>query len=85
MARGGMDDRRFHVCARHVPRHHARVVVAASFEAAAVGYLEDVSSVIVAEDETAAEEIQVIVRDLDGGHEHCFRIDLESGAASPCR
>jgi hypothetical protein len=29
-------------------------------------------------------EISVIVRDLDSGHEHCFRIDLDSGETQPC-
>ena len=79
-----MDHRHFHVFARHVPRHHARVILAASFEAAAVGYLEDVSSVIVDDEDGRGDEIQVIVRDVDAGHEHCFRIDLESGVARPC-
>ncbi|MEO7027106.1 MAG: DUF5961 family protein [Caulobacteraceae bacterium] len=79
-----MGDRTFHVHARHVPRHHARLIVAASFEAAAVSYLEDVSSVIAAEDDSGGEEIQVIVRCGDSGHEHCFRIDLDTGAARPC-
>lgn len=72
--------RRFSVRARHVDSHHARVVEEASFEAAAVAYVEDFS--LVAEDE--GPEISVIVRDLASGHEHCFRIDLETGEAAPC-
>ncbi len=60
--------------------------MAASYEAAAVGYLEDVSSVIGAEDDEteAGATVQVIVRDLEHGGEHCFRIDLDTGAAWPC-
>jgi hypothetical protein len=72
--------RRFSVHARHVDSHHARVVEEASFEAAAVAYVEDFS--LVTEDE--GPEIRVIVRDLANGHEHCFRIDLETGEAAPC-
>ena len=30
------------------------------------------------------EEISVIVREVETGHEHCFRIDLESGETAPC-
>jgi hypothetical protein len=29
-------------------------------------------------------EISVIVREIDTGREHCFRIDLDSGEASAC-
>ena len=29
-------------------------------------------------------EISVIVREVVTGHEHCFRIDLESGETVPC-
>lgn len=72
------DDRRFSVHARHEDRHRARVVVEPSFEAAAVAYAEDLPHV------GAAPEISLIVRDLDSGHEHCFRIDLETGETASC-
>ena len=72
-------DRRFSVHARHVDRHHARVVEERSFEAAAVAYLEDFPAA-----SADAHAISVIVRDLDSGHEHCFRIDLETGDTAPC-
>jgi hypothetical protein len=71
--------RRFSVYARHVDNHHARVVEEASFEAAAVAYLEDFSPPT-----DDGHEISVIVRDLGDGHEHCFRIDLETGETEPC-
>jgi hypothetical protein len=29
-------------------------------------------------------EISVIVREVQTGHEHCFRIDLDSGETAPC-
>lgn len=70
-------DRRFSVHARHEDRHRARVVVEPSFEAAAVAYAEDLLH-------PAEPEISLIVRDLDSGHERCFRIDLETGEAAAC-
>jgi hypothetical protein len=69
---------RFSVRARHVHPHHARTLAERSFEAAAVAYVEDLHDV---GDE---DEVSVVVRDLDSGHEHCFRIDLGSGEASTC-
>ncbi len=70
--------RRFSVHARHVDAHHARTLVERSFESAAVAYVEDLH------DLGAEQEISVIVREIDSGHEHCFRIDLESGETSSC-
>jgi hypothetical protein len=70
--------RRFHVQARHVEVHHARILMERSFEAAAVAYVEDLHAV------SGEPELRVVVRELDSGHEHCFRIDLESGEAAPC-
>ena len=72
------ESRRFSVHARHVEAHHARVLEERSFEAAAVAYAEDLHAI---GDEY---EISVIVRELDSGHEHCFRIDLESGDTAAC-
>lgn len=71
-------DRPFRVHARHVDAHHARTLTERSFEAAALAYAEDLH---VVGDEP---EIQVIVRDLEDGREHCFRIDLDSGETSSC-
>ena len=70
--------RQFRVHARHIDIHHARTLSEPSFEAAAVAYVEDFHPV---GDEA---EISVIVRDIASGHEHCFRIDLETGEAAPC-
>jgi len=78
MAQPAQDLHRYRVHARHVDQHHARVLEEASFEAAAVAYVEDLHDV------PADDAISVIVRDLDGGHEHCFTIDLETGDAEPC-
>jgi hypothetical protein len=71
--------RRFSVHARHVDPHHARVLEENSFEAAAVAYIEHFSSPV-----SDDHEISVIVRDLDSGHQHCFRIDLDTGDTAPC-
>ncbi len=70
--------RRFSVHARHVDAHHVRTLAERSFEAAAVAYVEDLH------DLGAEHEISVIVREIDSGHEHCFRIDLSSGETQPC-
>ena len=75
---GSVDrDRSFSVRARD--SHHARVVKEASFEAAAVAYVEDFAP---APDHDHG--VNVIVRDIDSGHERCFQIDLESGQTAPC-
>lgn len=79
MTQAANDDRRFSVHARHAGPHHARVVHESSFEAAAVAYVEDLA---IAPD--TDEAISVVVRDLEHGGEHCFRIDLETGETAPC-
>jgi hypothetical protein len=71
--------RRFSVHARHAASDHARVLDEASFEAAAVAFVEDFHPPL-----TDAPQISVIVRDVGSGDEHCFRIDLETGEAAPC-
>ncbi len=71
--------RQFSVHASHVDAHHARTLREASFEAAAVAYVEDFHPPMI-----DSHEISVIVRDIATGHQHCFQIDLESGAAAPC-
>lgn len=71
--------RRFRVHAGHIDRHQAVFVEEGSFEAAAVAYLE--SHPVEAE---ADDQVRVIVHDVASGHEHCFRIDLETGETSSC-
>jgi len=71
--------REFRVHARHLDRHHARLVKEASFEAAAIAYAEHYPS--VADDN---DEISIIVQELESGHEHCFKIDLSTGETAPC-
>ena len=72
------NERHFRVHARHMDLHQARTVSEPSFEAAAVAYVEEMHPF---GDEA---EISVIVRDIATGHEHCFRVDLETGEAAPC-
>lgn len=79
MTQAANDDRRFCVYADHAGRHHARVLHEPSFEAAAVAYLEDLT--VASDDEEA---IRIIVRDLDGGDEHCFCVDKETGETASC-
>ena len=69
--------RRFSVHARHVDAHHARVLEETSFEAAAVAYAEDFGLPLGDE-----REMSVIVRDLDDGRQHAFRIALDTGEAT---
>jgi Family of unknown function (DUF5961) len=71
-------DRQFRVHARHLDSHHARTLSEASFEAAAVAYVEDLHP--PGDDP----EVSVIVVELASGHEQCFIIDLETGEAAPC-
>jgi hypothetical protein len=71
--------RRFSVHARHVDRHGARIVLEPTFEAAAIAYVEDLAPFPAGEP-----ELSIIVRDLDSGHQHCFRVNLETGEAGPC-
>jgi len=73
------ETRSFSVHARHVDAHHARVVQEASFEAAAVAYAEDLHVPV-----TDGDEVSLIVRDLETGHEHCFTVDLTSGETAAC-
>jgi hypothetical protein len=73
------ENRTFRVHARHVGGHNARTLKEPSFEAAAVTYVEDLHEL-----PGDVDEISVIVREVETGHEHCFRIDLDSGETSPC-
>ena len=73
------ETRSFSVHARHDDSHHASVVREASFEAAAVAYAEDLPV-----PDTERDEVSLIVRDVETGHEHCFTVDLAGGEAVAC-
>jgi hypothetical protein len=72
--------RRFSVHARHVDSHHARIIQETTFEAAAIAYVENYNLPMG----TGLHELSVVVRELVTGHEHCFKIDLDSGETAPC-
>ena len=71
--------RPFRVHARHIDRHHARVLHEPSFEAAAIAYVEDFSG-----GPAEGAEVSIIVHDIESGHEHCFMVDLETGETTAC-
>jgi len=81
MTHAAQSTRRFKVHARHLDRHHARLVEETSFEAASIAYLEGFE---LAAPDAREGELHVIVHDLATGHEHCFRLDLQTGATTPC-
>ena len=69
------EPREFHVRLRD--REGAgRVVVGASFEAAAVAFAEDHAADDVA--------LVVLVREAASGREHCLRIDIAGGEVAAC-
>jgi hypothetical protein len=71
--------RSFHVHARHLDRHKARVINEPTFEAAAISYVEDLPAML-----TEELEISVVVHDIESGREHCFRVDLNTGDTMLC-
>jgi len=71
--------REFRVRACHIDTHHARLVKETSFEAAAVAYVENHP---YAPDED--HEIRVVVQEVSSGHEHCFKVDLETSETAFC-
>lgn len=68
------ETRAFRVHARHVDAHHARTLIEASFEAAAVAYMEHLHDL-----PDDGGEISVVVREVESGHEHSFRVHLGDG------
>jgi len=66
----------------HAPHHdgsRVHLVTEVSFEAAAVAWLEGWPGEIGGD-----ARISIVVHDLDTGREHCFGIDLDTGAVAPC-
>ena len=79
MTQAPSKSREFRVHARHVDAHNARTLTEFSFEAAAIEYVEGMHDL-----PGDGGEISVIVRDVESGHEHCFRVDLDSGETASC-
>ena len=71
--------RRFSVHAARGEAPSARIVEEASFEAAALAYLEEFHPPLDPDG-----EVSVIVRDLADGRQCCLCVDLHSGEAAPC-
>ena len=67
----------FHVRFSEDGERRGLVVEAASFEAAAVAFLER-------EAPADGGDAVLIVCEAETGHEHCFRIDLAMGVTTPC-
>jgi hypothetical protein len=70
----------YRVHARDDDRSHGHAVEAASFEEAAIAFVEMWRPAV-----DAHNEVSVIVRETESGVELCYRIDLDDGGAAPCR
>jgi hypothetical protein len=73
------DDRAFCVRVLHEARSHAHEVQGASFEEAALAFVEDWHP---APDDEG--DVSLVVRDQLTGREQCFRIDIGAGEVAPC-
>mgnify|MGYP001546972255 CR=1 FL=1 len=71
--------RRFAVHAVEDAPSRAHLVEGASFEDAALGFAEDQHP------QADGDEIALLVEDCETGERQCFRIDLDTGDAGPCR
>ncbi len=54
-----------------------RIIEEEAAEAAAAAFIEDWFT-------SEGEEMAVIVRELETGREHCFRVDTDTGETKPC-
>jgi hypothetical protein len=73
------DLRRFCVHSVAESAQRAQLVEAASFEAAALCFVEEQHPVADEDD-----EVSLFVEDLETGLRQCFRVDLGSGETAPC-
>jgi hypothetical protein len=69
----------YRVHALHDARSHAHEVHGASFEEAALAFVEDWHP---APDDDG--DVSLVVRDQQTGREQCFRIDIDTGETAPC-
>lgn len=71
---------RYFAYADAVGRAHGHLVTAESYEGAAVAYAE-----IYAPPVDGDNDVRIFVQGADDGVEHCFMLDLDTGAApEPC-
>lgn len=80
MAKAHLPKAQFSVHAKGADPRGARIIAEDSAAAAAAAFIEDIGFAPGADEHV----VQVIVRNLAGGKEHCVRIDLDTGAAAPC-
>jgi hypothetical protein len=73
------DQRRYSVHSLAEAPSHAHLIDGASFEDAALHFLEAHHPPAAAED-----EVSLIVEDCATGHRQCFRVDLTTGETAPC-
>jgi hypothetical protein len=71
--------RRFSVHGQADAPSRGRLVEGASFEDAALGFVETFHPAAETED-----AVTLIVEDCATGERQCFRIDLETGETAPC-
>ena len=74
MTEADLIPRHFRVRARHEDAHSGRLVSEASFEAAAIAYVEHLA--VLADQKS---DISVVVHDVHTGHEHSFSVHVEGG------
>ncbi|MDP1618656.1 DUF5961 family protein [Phenylobacterium sp.] len=72
-------EREYCVHLAQADRQAARRLTECSFEAAALAYVEDMHL-----PDDADGEVSLVVQDMESGHEHCFRVDLDNGETSAC-
>jgi hypothetical protein len=70
---------RFSAYAAEEGAHHRHATTAASFEAAALEFVENWHPAA-----WTADELTVIVVDCESGCEQCFTVDIGAGAVKPC-
>lgn len=66
-------DRLFRVRGRHEDPHHGRLVRETSSESAAIAYVEHLPFV------DGLNQVGVVVRDMQSGHEHSYLLHLDAG------
>jgi hypothetical protein len=81
MTHNAESNRRFRVYARDMGSHQSRVIEESSFEAAAIAFVEAFDFMAPLEDDA---ELRVIVHEVGTGHEHCFKLNLDTGETTPC-
>jgi len=76
---GARPQRRFSVHGAEEAPSRAHLIEGVSFEDAALSFAEYLHP------QDDGDEMALLVEDCETGERQCFRIDLETGAAGPCR